>query len=320
MIFLAFGYILGAMFHRHFPDGLEKTVEIIGSTWLIAVVYLFLAVVFFDLIRLLNYWLHFLPEITLFMRQMTALATLCVISILFVVGYVRFLHPAVEKIEITVKNEHAPVNSLKMVVVSDLHLGNTLGKNHARRYVNLVNEQKPDIIFIVGDMINGNIKPLIKQRMDEELRQLKAPFGVYAVLGNHEYIGGDVTAATEFYKSSNIKCLRDEIWEIEDMFILIGRDDRSNRNRLSLEELCKQVKNEKQLPVVLLDHQPYQLEEAVKNNIFLMLSGHTHDGQIWPISLIVRSMYEVAYGYKKKENSHFYLASRPHSQRFPISG
>jgi predicted MPP superfamily phosphohydrolase len=309
MILLAYGYILGAIFHKHLPDGLEKAVEIIGSTWLIAIIYLFLAVVFLDLIRLLNYWLHFLPEITLFMRQMTAVAVLCGISILFTVGYYRFMHPAVEKMDITIENPHAPINSLKMVVVSDLHLGNTFGKSHARRFVSFINAQEPDIVFIVGDMLNGNLKPLINQRIEEDLQQIKAPFGVYAVLGNHEYIGGNIAATEEFCKSSNIKCLRDEVWEINDLLILIGRDDRMNRHRLPLEELCRQVNNENHIPVILLDHQPFNLEEAVENNITLMLSGHTHAGQIFPISLIVRSMYEVTHGYKKKGNSHFYVSS-----------
>ena len=71
----------------------------------------------------------------------------------------------------------------------------------------------------------------------------------------------------------------------------------------------QEVNNEKNLPLILLDHQPFQLEDAVNNNIALMLSGHTHDGQIWPLSLIVCSMYEVAHGYKLKGNSHFYVSS-----------
>jgi predicted MPP superfamily phosphohydrolase len=310
MVFLAYGYVLGAIFHRHIPVGTtEKVIEIIGSTWLIAIIYLLFAVVFFDLLRLLNHWLHFLPEITLFMRRIAALTVLCGISVLFIIGYFRFMHPAIEKIEINVKSEHAPTNSLKMVVVSDLHLGNILGKSHLCRFVNLINAQEPDLIFIVGDMTNGNVKPLIKHEMDKELLQLKASLGIYAVLGNHEYIGGDIAATEDFFKSCNIKCLRDDVCEVENTLILIGRDDRTNRHRLSLEKLCEQVKNEKNLPLVLLDHQPYHLEEAVKNNIALMLSGHTHDGQIWPVSLIVRSMYEVTRGYKQKENSHFYVSS-----------
>ena len=309
MIFLTYGYILGAAFHKHIPVGVAKIGEIIGSTWLIALIYLLLAVVFCDLIRLLNHWLHFLPEITLLMRQITVLTVLGGISILFIVGYYRFMHPVIEKIDITVKNEHVLKKSVKMVVVSDLHFGNILGKNHAHRYVNLINAQEPDIVFIVGDMINGNPKPLIQQEMEKELLQLKAPLGVYAVLGNHEYIGGDIAATEKFYQSSNIKCLRDEVWKIDGLLVLIGRDDRSNRHRLSLEKLCGELQNDENLPIVLLDHQPYQLEDAVNNNITLMLSGHTHAGQIFPVSLIIRSMYEVAHGYKRTENTHFYVSS-----------
>jgi predicted MPP superfamily phosphohydrolase len=309
MVFLSYGYILGAIFHKHIPAGIAKSYEIICSTWMIAAIYLLLAVLFFDLLRLLNHWLHFLPPLTLLMRQMAALSALGIIAVLFVIGYVRFMNPTVEKIEISVPNEHAPIKSLKMVVVSDLHLGNTLGKKQLQRYVNLINEQEPDLIVIAGDLLNGDLKPLLKQEMDKELLRLNAPLGTFAVLGNHEYIGGDVGKTLKFLESCNIKCLRDSVWKIDDLLVIIGRDDRHNRNRLPLEKLCEQIENEQNLPVILLDHQPFQLEEAVANNIALMLSGHTHDGQIWPISLVVRSMYEVAHGYKKRENTHFYVSS-----------
>ncbi|HEX3009815.1 MAG TPA: metallophosphoesterase, partial [Bacteroidales bacterium] len=172
--------------------------------------------------------------------------------------------------------------------------------------VSLINQYNPDVILIAGDLFDRNLHTIERQGMESELRKLKARYGVYAVLGNHEYFG-NVNKAGEIIARSGITLLKDSVVIIDNKFVLIGRDDYTNRRRKPLQQLIANV--DKNLPKILLDHQPVHLNEAQENNIDLQISGHTHNGQIFPINRIVSKIYELGYGYKQKGNTHFYVSS-----------
>ena len=140
----------------------------------------------------------------------------------------------------------------------------------------------------------------------EELAELKAPLGIYMVPGNHEYISG-IRKSMQFINETPIRLLRDEIVTLPGGIQIIGRDDRSNTSRLSLQELAKNMDPAK--PVILLDHQPYDLSDTEKAGIDLQFSGHTHRGQVWPISLITDHLFDQSYGYRRWGNSHIYVSS-----------
>ena len=143
--------------------------------------------------------------------------------------------------------------------------------------------------------------------MATEFRRLKVP--VYACLGNHEYYSGR-KEAIQFYKDAGIHLLVDEAEEVElrgDTILLIGRDDRVNENRKSVKELLSGFSNNRY--VILLDHQPYHLEEAEQAGVDFQLSGHTHYGQVWPISWIEEAIYEKAFGALKKGDTQYYISS-----------
>ncbi len=188
-----------------------------------------------------------------------------------------------------------------------MHLGVSINKKRLQKYVDLINAQQPDIVLFAGDICDNRLEPIMEQHMNEELRMINAPLGVYAALGNHEYIGRDVQATIKYLQSGNITVLRDSAVLVKDEFYLIGRDDKRNSNRKTLADLTSNLDSGK--PFILLDHQPYHLEEAEENGIALQISGHTHDGQFFPINLIVRSMYENAHGYSARSHTHYYVSS-----------
>ena len=123
---------------------------------------------------------------------------------------------------------------------------------------------------------------------------------------NHEYISG-IRKSMQFIKETPIHLLRDEVVTLPGGIQIIGRDDRSNKSRLSLQELVKNIDPAK--PVILLDHQPYNLSDTENAGIDLQFSGHTHRGQVWPISLITDHLFDQSYGYRKWGNSHIYVSS-----------
>jgi len=196
---------------------------------------------------------------------------------------------------------------LKVVGVSDFHLGVANDKKRLEQYVKLINEQHPDLILIAGDLIDNNVLPLEKERMWEILNNLKAPLGVYFCMGNHEYMVG-VEESMNFLRKTGMNILIDSSVVINESIQIIGRDDLQRRsNRKSLKELVKDT--DSSLPIFLIDHEPYHLYEAEESGIDLQFSGHTHNGQIFPGNLIVKLMYELEYGYMKRGNTHYYVSS-----------
>jgi predicted MPP superfamily phosphohydrolase len=193
-----------------------------------------------------------------------------------------------------------------VVAFSDVHLGLTVDKNRLSGYVKLINEQKPDIVLISGDVVDNNPRLLNEKRMYEELNQIEAPLGIYACLGNHEYLGG-IEGSLDFYSGTKIHLLVDSVVQVDSSFWVIGRDDRTNAKRKLLPELVERTDTTQ--PLILLDHQPYNLDQAEKNGIDLQISGHTHNGQIWPLNLLVNKIYELGYGFKQKGNTFVYTSS-----------
>ena len=150
--------------------------------------------------------------------------------------------------------------------------------------------------------------------MAEEFHRLKAP--VYACLGNHEFYAGNSTAR-KFYHDAGIHLLIDEVSVIDSSVVVIGRDDRTNRRRKPLSALvCKpqsatleQSKDNSQTYTIVLDHQPYHLDRAEAAGVDFQLSGHTHRGQIWPISWITDYVYECSWGEYRLGSTRFYISS-----------
>jgi uncharacterized protein len=292
------------------PLGVVTVMENIGAYWVIGLLYFILAALFFDVVRVSNHFFRFYPEwVTANYQQVKLISLLAVIGLFIsfsLVGNYRFRHPEVRQLNLEVPQGDGLAGSLTIAVASDVHLGNIIRKNRLKKYVELLNKQNADIILFAGDLIDHSIRPVEANKMDVELRNLKARYGVYAVFGNHEYYG-NVAKAVDFYKRSGIKLLRDSAVTIDNRFILIGRDDISQHHRKPLETILSDIKVN--LPTILLDHNPARMGDALKNNINLQLSGHTHDGQIFPINLLVKKMYPLAYGYRKSGNTNYYVSS-----------
>ncbi|OQB30411.1 MAG: putative metallophosphoesterase [Bacteroidetes bacterium ADurb.Bin174] len=287
------------------PLSLAQLLSFLGYSYFIFIVYLFFAFLLVDIVLLVNKMIYFIPHVSLF----KAVAFGVVIAGVFIamgIGNYHFNHPKIVQLKIEA-NKPKQQKSIKIVAVSDLHLGFSNGKKYAQKYVELINEQEPDLVLIAGDMVDRTVKSLLQQSIQEDLKMIQSKDGVYAVLGNHEYFGEGIEQVQQFFEISSIHLLKDENIPIQEDFYIIGRDDRINHNRASLADLMEPLDRTK--PVILLDHQPYNLEETINCQIDLQLSGHTHNGQFFPINWFVKKMYENSYGYLKKNNTHIYVTS-----------
>lgn len=306
MIVLFIAMLTSLIFGHLMPHTIAKVVSFIGFTYIIVFIYFLLSFLIVDIVRIANHFIHFLPVGMANFRLWAMLVTLAITSIALVIGNYKFNHPKIVTLNLST-DKPKQNKELKIVAVSDLHLGISIDKERLQSYVKLINDQHPDIVLLAGDVSDRSMIPVVRQNMNEELRLIKAPLGVYAINGNHEHYAETPNATAEYLKSAGITVLRDEVSMVNSRFYVIGRNDRSNLNRKELSEIVKGL--DKDLPKILMDHQPFHLEEAEKMDIDLQISGHTHNGQFFPGNLVVKKMYELGYGYLKKGNTNYYVSS-----------
>lgn len=279
------------------PLNLASVAYDVSTSWLIVFLYLLIVFLLLDLSQLV----HLVPKHWLHDSVWTAGAVTALVAGLLIYGNIHYHHKVRQPLSLTTSKSLS--RPTKVLLMSDLHLGYHNRKAEWQRWVKLINDENPDLILVAGDIIDGYVRPLLDEDVAADFRQLKAP--VVACLGNHEYITG-IDRSLDFYRRAGITLLRDSTLTMGDLLI-VGRDDRSNRHRQSIGQLLSGADMSKF--VIVLDHQPYNLEEAQQCGVDFQFSGHTHEGQVWPISLLVHTMYENAWGFCQKGDTRYYVSS-----------
>ena len=298
---------LGRFLEKTFPSPLSVFVVWTGSVYLAFMLYAFLLVLTYDLYRLLIYIIPALSiPVSTSAKLLTVSASALLILLVIAVGYFNARRPILTEIDIP-----APVEkTYRLAFVSDVHLGTISGKKQLERIVRHIKEAGPDLILFGGDVFDEDPGPVIQKQTGQSLLTLKAPLGVYAVTGNHEYIGG-AESAISYMEQSGIRVLRDEWILIDSAFILSGREDRDKSrftgvSRKAIGELLKELPE--RFPTLLVDHQPFDYHEIQSAGVFLSVSGHTHYGQLWPLNYITNLVFENSFGLIKKGNTFFYVS------------
>jgi predicted MPP superfamily phosphohydrolase len=227
--------------------------------------------------------------------------------ILFIYGTFNAYSPVVRTFSLVIPKQAGKLTQLKIAMASDMHFGRLSGIRHVRRLVREVNALKPDIILLPGDIIDDDPVPFTQKKMGNVMKELSAPLGVYGVLGNHEYYGGKIPQFLLEMERNDITILMDQVIKVADSFYLAGRKDKTDRNRMSIEDLLEDI--EPALPIIMMDHQPAEIKDAEKNHVDLLLSGHTHRGQMAPNHLITRRIFENDWGYLQKSQLHSIVSS-----------
>ncbi len=268
-----------------------------GTTSLIVLLYTTIIFLFLDLLR----FVQIIPPQTLRNNILITTVMTAVLAAVFIYGNIRYHHKA--RRELTLHTEKYIGQKVKLLLLSDLHLGYHIRCSELRQWVDMINKENPDIVLLAGDLIDRSVKPLLKENMAAEMRKINAP--VYACLGNHEYYC-DLQQAMAFYKNAGIILLRDSVAMWNGIYIA-GRDDRTNQQRKSVAALLKDINKDSY--IILLDHQPYDIERSAKAGADFQFSGHTHHGQVFPASLITDAVYTVAYGKYSIGGTQYYVSS-----------
>ncbi|WP_150273801.1 metallophosphoesterase [Paenibacillus tepidiphilus] len=304
---IAFAYVIGML---PWPQAIKpagRLFKVIGSYYLACMEFALIILPVTDLL----YWLLGLAGVgrSAFVTE-AGITDLLLLAVFLLWGSRNAWSTVIREHPLRIAKQTGSSKPVTVAVASDLHLGNIVGNRHLRRMVAEINAMQPELILLAGDVLDDSIEPFLRNGMSEQLKQLKAKHGVYAVLGNHEYYGGSIAEYSRVMESIGIKVLQDEVVEAGGMYI-VGRKDKTAESleggRMSVAALMEGLDLTR--PVIMLDHQPTGFAAAAEAGVDVLLSGHTHRGQIAPNHFITRRLFELDWGYLLKEKLHVIVSS-----------
>jgi uncharacterized protein len=288
-VFLWASYVVGRLIAHHGMTGAAAPLEWIGAQWLGIVFLIFCSLLAVEIITGFGY---LLPRLAPTLRGY-AVAAAGLLSIIALVQGIRA--PAIATYDVRLPGLPAEQNGTVIAVATDMHVGETIGADWLARRVKQIQALQPDLIILAGDIVEGDGK---HDDLLPVFRQLSAPLGVFAVTGNHEFYAG-VEASVRFLESAGVQVLRDRWLELRPGLVLAGVDDLTARRQYGSDDNFVQralAGRPNSGATIFLSHTPWHAETARDAGAGLMLSAHTHGGQIWPFGYLVRKQYPFLAG------------------------
>jgi uncharacterized protein len=286
--------------------------NILGGFWLAFMLYGFLFFFLSDIIQLILRIPGIISGEKILLFRKWSFVTILILSFFLITGgFINALIPAIKEYDITINKPAGEIKSLRIAAVSDIHLGSIIRKRSMKKLSAMLKEMHPDMVLLLGDIIDGEIGPVLRDDLLQYFSYPKSGDSLFAITGNHEFIGG-ANRTIPYIESKGIRVLKDEMVTLPGGIQLIGRLDRDSRRfwgkeRRSLDDLMKEADTSR--AIILLDHQPFHLDEPARKGVDLQLSGHTHNGQMWPLNYVTSRIYELSYGYLKKGKTQFIVSS-----------
>ena len=321
--FLALAVLIGFWF----PKGsFGRLMKLTGNYWLGVMLYALIVIAIADFLRVI---FRKLGVMNRYLR-LSCVGTVCVAvtAAVCLAGAVNARVIRTVEYDAVVEKKAGDLDDLRIILAADLHLGYNTGSREMEQMVKKINVQKPDLVVIAGDIFDNEYDALDDpKRLISILKRIKSKYGVYACYGNHDVeekilagftFGGkhekkeSDTRMDEFLEKAGINLLRDEGVLIDHSFYLYGRPDlnrpgRGIEVRKTAREITQQMDQEK--PIIVLDHEPKELEALAQAGVDLDLSGHTHNGQVFPGNIAIRFMWENPYGYLRIGEMHNIVTS-----------
>ncbi|MCF7811157.1 metallophosphoesterase [bacterium] len=303
-----------ALIGSGFAPSIGKIFVWIGSFWLAVMFYGLLICLLVDLVKLIDTLTGWLPQWILDnkIRSGRLIFSISMITIIMLLtgGFIRSLYPKMPEYTVELDNLPEEIEDYRVLMFSDSHLGTIVGPKRLKRIVAQVNEQYPDLVLIVGDLLDESGAHLTWA--PEYLSQIEATDGAFAVTGNHEFYAG-VKEFDELLHEAGITLLMNQTTVIDGKLVLIGLEDEEghkdfNTQKVTIKKLVKEG-GSANLPIILMHHTPRRLKEAEEAGVDIMLSGHVHRGQIWPAGYIAEAVYGVKTGLSEIGTMKFLLTT-----------
>ena len=309
---------------------LQRFINLMGNYWLGTIMYILMIVMIVDVIRVFAKRTRFRGRDFLFSRKgFVCVGSLCIVAVIMfsALGIYGAKDIKTTEYNITVEKSGGNLDSLHIALVADLHLGYSIGTAQMKRMVDRINDMKPDIVLIAGDVFDNEYEALDDpEKLSKILSGIESRYGVFACYGNHDIEEKILAGFTfgnnedknsdprmdDFLKSSDITLLQDEGIVIDDLFYLYGRPDKRKPGvniieRKTPAEITAEI--DKRMPVIVIDHEPAELQALSDADVDVDLCGHTHDGQMFPGNLTINLFWENACGYLRKGDMHNIVTS-----------
>jgi predicted MPP superfamily phosphohydrolase len=280
-------FYLGRIVGHNGTGVLAMTLEFVGMNWMGVLFLIFIPLVIIDLVTV---WGLFMPKISSTLREWALIVGVLLAVFALFQG---LRSPVINEYEVSLAGLPDSMEGTVLVVLSDMHLGSILGEGWLKARIAQVKACEPDIILLLGDIFEGHGPP--EDNLIAAFNVLSAPLGVWAVTGNHEFHGRD---RINLLERSGFSLLNNKWIEVKPGFILSGLDDLTawRRNEQSGDPISHALINRPIGATIFLSHTPWEAERVSKTGVGLMLSGHTHGGQIWPFDYLVRKRYPLLEG------------------------
>ena len=313
------------------PAFLHRILKITSNYFLGIFMYILMVLFSIDIVRLiLKYAVHASWIQSRIVFAAVGACCICVVIIISFSGIYHAKHIKVTPYKITVDKSAPDMDSLKIVLLADTHFGYNSGAVHAQEIVDKINEQNPDLVCIAGDIFDNEYDAVREpEKISEILRTIRSKYGVYACWGNHDLNEPILAGFTfkhknedskqlkdprmkRFLQNSNIQLLEDEAVLIDNSFYVVGRKDASliekiEEKRKTPAQLTQKLDKDK--TIIVIDHQPKELQDIADAGVDLDLCGHTHDGQTFPGNFTVKFLWENPCGYLQKGSMHNIVTS-----------
>lgn len=319
--FIATSYIISTILKIKF--GTFNFITVIGIVYISMFIYCIIGFLLVDILRFILKKININESAKGFLKKvyLNGLSVFILALVIVLYGFFNVQNKYITNYEVNINKNAGAIKGLNIVMVSDVHLGIEVKESKVDALVDSINSLNPDLVVFCGDIYDESTYLSLKEYSSQRFKSIKSKYGVYAIPGNHEYFTGDVNEIISYYEKGNIRYLKDEALKVGNSFYIVGRDDKAGENvtkekRKPLKNILKEANNS--LPIIALNHRPEDIEEAIKENVDLQLSGHTHKGQVFPGGIVTSLLNEKDYGYLKKGNFNLIVSSGYGTWAFPI--
>ncbi|WPC44575.1 metallophosphoesterase [Clostridium sp. JS66] len=313
---LSLSYIISVLLRSFLSANnlLTSIFTAIGAICLAITCYLLILFPIVDIVKFILNKIGYKGKVRNYLSRLYGNGVSVFIVVFMIIGFGLWnaAHVVVTNYNLTVNKKAGKINSLNVVMVADVHMGIGVKEKGIDKMVTSINSLNPDIVFFCGDIMDESSTTKLKSYASNAFKSIKSKYGVYGITGNHEYIEKDLPETLYYLKNGNVKMLHDSAVKIDNSFYVVGRDDPAgvNREKESIKPLDKILKDvNRELPIIVLNHRPTNLQEDEKEKVDIQLSGHTHKGQFFPNNFITKMIYEDDYGYLKKDNFNLIVTS-----------